>query len=183
MPGDIAPILAELRQDHRNMARLLKLLEQQTETIFDGAATELELMVDVMHYMTGYPDAVHHPKEDKLYAELRAARPDLAKGMSRVADDHRVLGDLGALLRAKLEEAAAGALVPRKELVADALRYVEAQRSHMRWEESDLFRRIDRMVREGHRAIELSRLLARRDPLFGANLETRFQSLYSAINA
>lgn len=181
MSNMIAPILAELHQDHRNMARLLNLLERQTETIFEGAHAELELMVDVMRYMTGYPDAVHHPKEDKLYAELRAARPDLAKGMSRVSDEHRIIGDQGIVLRNKLEEAASGNLVRRTELVADALRYVGSLRSHMRWEESDLFRRLDRMVRDGHEVIQVSTMVDHRDPLFGAKIEARFRTLYNAI--
>lgn len=183
MSNEIAPILAELRQDHRNMARLLTLLERQTETIFEGAHSELELMVDVMRYMTGYPDAVHHPKEDRLYAELRAARPDLAKGMSRVSDDHRMIGDQGVLLRDKLEEAVSGNLVRRNELVTDSLRYVEALRTHMRWEESDLFRRLDKMVKDGHDVIQVSTMVDHRDPLFGATLEARFQTLYNAIGA
>lgn len=165
------------------MARLLSLLEQQAQGIFDGAETELGLMVDVMRYMTGYPDAVHHPKEDRLYAELRAARPDLAKGMSRVSDEHRMIGDLGNLLRNRLEEAVSGNMVLRKDLVADALRYVGSLRAHMRWEESDLFRRLDRMVKDGHELIEASTMLDYRDPLFGAALELRFQALYDAIKA
>lgn len=181
MSNEIAPILAELRQDHRNMARLLNLLERQAETIFEGAQSELELMVDAMRYLTGYPDAVHHPKEDKLYAELRAVRPDLAKGMSRITDEHRMIGDQGALLRDKLEEAAAGNLVRRKELVADALRYVGTLRSHMRWEESDMFRRLDRMVKDGHEVIQVSTMVNHRDPLFGATIEARFRTLYKAI--
>jgi len=183
MSNEIAPILAELRQDHRNMARLLNLLERQTETIFEGADSELELMVDVMRYMTAYPDAVHHPKEDKLYAELRAARPDLAKGMSRVSDEHHMIGEQGLLLSEKLEEAAAGNPVQRKELVADSLRYVGSLRAHMRWEESDLFRRLDRMVKEGHDVIQVSTMVDHRDPLFGATIEARFQTLYNAIGA
>lgn len=182
MTDEIAPVLAELRQDHRNIARLLNLLERQTEMIFDGTPSELELMVDIMRYMTGYPDAVHHPKEDKLYAELRAVRPDLAKGMSRVSDEHRQIGDMGILLRDKLEEAVAGSMVRRKELVSAALRYVQSLRAHMRWEESDLFRRLDRMVADGHDVIRTSRVVDQRDPLFGATIEARFRALYDAID-
>lgn len=165
------------------MARLLSLLERQSERIFEGSRSELELMVDVMRYMTGYPDAVHHPKEDRLYAELRAARPDLAEGMSRVSEEHRTIGEQGMLLREKLEEAASGNMVRRNELVADALRYVGTLRAHMRWEESDLFRRLDRMVADGHDVIRTSRVVDQRDPLFGATIEARFRALYDAIDA
>jgi hemerythrin-like domain-containing protein len=181
MSNEIAPVLAELREDHRNMSRLLNLLEQQSEAIFDESESDIELMVAIMHYMTIYPDAVHHPKEDKLYAELRAARPDLAKGMARIADEHLAIAKQSNLLFDKLTEAASGSMVRRKDLVADALRYVESLRTHMRWEESDLFRRLDRMVADGHELIESSMFVDHHDPLFGAKVATRFRSLYEAI--
>ncbi|HNP62283.1 MAG TPA: hemerythrin domain-containing protein [Woeseiaceae bacterium] len=183
MPIKVAPILAELRQDHRNMARLLSLLEQQSEAIFDEETSDLERMVDIMHYLTVYSDAVHHPKEDRLYAELRAARPDLSQGMGRVCDEHHTLSLQSAQLRDKLVEANSGNFVRRKEIVADALRYVGSLREHMRWEESDLFRRLDVMVAEGHDEIESSTLVDHRDPLFGATIEARFKALFDAIGS
>lgn len=163
------------------MAQLLQLLEQQTEAMFDESDTELETMIDIMHYMTVYPDAVHHPKEDKLYAEMRAARPDLSKGLEKITEEHHTIGDLGMQLRDKLEMAAAGSAVRRKELVADALRYVEALRAHMKWEESDLFRRLDKMLADGHDVIETSNVVYRHDPLFGPAVEARFEALYKTI--
>lgn len=185
MPTAVSPILAELRQDHRNMAQLLSILEEQTEHIYKEQESDLELMLDIMHYMTVYPDAVHHPKEDKLYAELRAARPDLSQGMERISEEHHAIGAHSVLLRDKLEEAVAGNMVRRNEIVADALRYVEALRSHMRWEETDLFRRLDKMIADGHENLEDSMVIEIRhqDPLFGAQVEARFQGLFDALNA
>lgn len=181
MSKEIAPILAELRQDHHNMARLLNLLEGQAEAIFGEDEFDLELMVDIMHYMTVYPDAVHHPKEDKLYAELRAARPDLAQGMARISDEHHTIGSQSVLLHDILMEAASGNMVRRKAIVADVLRYVESLRAHMRWEESDLFMRLDTMIADGHDAVETSTVVDHHDPLFGARVEARFNALYKAI--
>lgn len=163
------------------MARLLNLLEEQAEQIFGGDESSVELMADIMHYMTLYPDVVHHPKEDKLYAELRAARPDLSQGMARISDEHHTIGDQSVLLRDKLVEAISGNLVRRTEIVADTLRYVEMLRAHMRWEESDLFRRLDRMVADGHKTIKASTFVVLHDPLFGTTVEARFQALYKAI--
>lgn len=181
MSNEIAPILAELRQDHRNMTKLLNMLNHQAEALFDEDESDLKRMLDIMHYMTVYPDAVHHPKENRLYAELRAARPDLSKGMQRIYNEHCTIGDMSVLLRNKLEEAVAGNTVLRKAIVADALRYVESLRAHMRWEESDLFRRLDRMVADGHGVIETSTVVHRQDPLFGTNVESRFQALYKTL--
>ena len=183
MSNEIAPILAELRQDHRNMAKLLTLLEQQAELVFDGGNSQVALMVDIMRYMTVYPDTVHHPNEDSLYAELRAARPDLAQGMARITDEHHKIGNQSIELREKLETMAAGSKVHRKELVADALRYIESLRTHMNWEESDLFRRLDKMVADGHESIDASTLVRREDPLYGAAVGEQFQSLHEAVDS
>lgn len=182
MTNEIAPILAELRQDHRNMAKLLTLLEQQTELVFDKGNSQVELMVDIMRYMTVYPDTVHHPNEDSLYAELRAARPDLSQGMARVTDDHDKIADQSIELRDKLETMASGDTVPRKELVAGALRYIKALRQHMDWEESDLFRRLDKMVADGHELIEASTIVRRQDPLYGPAVGEQFQALHEAVD-
>ena len=163
------------------MALLLDLLENESDAIYTEGTPDLELMLLIMRYMTAYPDAVHHPKEDKLYAELRAARPDLARGMTHVNDEHRAISEQGAVLRDKLENAVSGTTGRRKEVVAVAARYIDSLRRHMRWEESDLFKRLDKMVAEGHDIIDMSVLVDHRDPLFGAQVEARFKPLFRRI--
>ncbi|MDH3748344.1 MAG: hemerythrin domain-containing protein [Gammaproteobacteria bacterium] len=177
MSNEITTVLDELRQDHRNMAVLLNYLEREAEKIFNGDDTDFELVHDIMQYMTVYPDAVHHPKEDRIYAELKAARPDLSQGMSRVTDEHRSIAEQSLSLRDKIEQVIAGDFVERNAVVADAMRYIEALRKHMRWEETDLFRRVDRMIADGHTLIDTSIMVSGDDPLFGARVEERFERL------
>lgn len=183
MTSDVATLLTELRRDHRNMAFCLDLLEQQSNSIYDDGDPDLELMHDVMTYMTVYPDAVHHPKEDRLYAELRAERPDLSSGFDRISVDHRRIAEDGIKLRAEIESAASGSPVHRKKVVADALRYVANLRSHMQWEELDLFRRCEALIDSGHKINVDEILITRRDPLFGAETEKRFNRLLESIRA
>lgn len=183
MPNEIAPILAELRRDHRNMALLLNLLERETESIYEQTASDLGLMLEIMRYMTVFPDTVHHPNEDKLYAELRAARPDLAWGMARISEEHHTIGERSIRLREKLEEAVAGSMVRRDQIIADAHRYIESLRKHMHWEESDLFRRLDKLVADGHEIIESSTIVDHKDPLFGVKVDAQFKAVYKAITA
>ncbi len=134
MSNDVMEILTELRQDHRNMARLLKPVERESNNIYEGDEPDYELIHDVMHYMTVYPDAVHHPKEDRLYAELKTARPDLAAGFERITIDHRSISEAGIRLREDLISINAGSFLTRKSVVANALRYVNMLRDHMQWE-------------------------------------------------
>lgn len=181
MANEIAPILEELRQDHRNMAVLLDLLENEADKLYNDDSTDFELMLEIMHYMTVYPDSVHHPKEDRIYAELKAARPDLARGMAHITDEHRTIAEHSLSLRDKLEQVASGNFVRRNDVVADAVRYIDALRRHMRWEEADLFRRVDRMIADGHTTIDASILISRADPLFGAHVEARFKPVFERL--
>lgn len=181
MSTDIKRILDELRQDHSNMTVLLNMIEREANHIYEGGDSDFEVIQDVMHYMTVYPDAVHHPKEDRLYAELKAVRPDLAGGFDRITRDHRNISENGLRLRDELHSVSAGSFIRRKTLVGNALRYVNELRNHMQWEELDLFRRCDEMAAEGHVVIIDSNLISSGDPVFGEQNQTEFKRLLKNI--
>jgi len=181
MEKNAAKILAELRVDHRNMTLLLDLLERESNRIYEGDEPDYELLEDIMRYMTIYPDAVHHPKEDRLYAELKAARPDLSTGFERITMDHRHIADLSVRLRDDIAAINSGNPIRRNAVVADALRYVNTLRGHMQWEELDLFRRADEMIRMGHDQFETANFVHDTDPLFGADVEDSFGRLVRHI--
>ncbi len=181
MSNELANLLAELRSDHKNMALMLDLLETESNRLYDGQDGDYELMADVMRYMTVYPDAIHHPKEDRVYAELKAVRPDLSGGFDRIVHDHRELADLGMILRTDVEAVMSGTALRRNIVVADALRYVKRLREHMRWEERDLFIRVEEMIHDGHHSIVKSELHSKTDPVFGPEVEERFGKLFDSI--
>jgi hemerythrin-like domain-containing protein len=181
MTDDVARILGELRQDHRNMALMLNLLERESNNIYEGKESDFELIQDIMHYMTVYPDAVHHPKEDKVYAELQSVRPDLASGFARITVDHRRIAELGMNLRDEISLVESGGIVRRNSVVSNALRYVNTLRSHMQWEELDLFHRVEEMIADGHNFIDPANLPHSSDPVFGSEVEENFGRLFKSI--
>lgn len=181
MTDDLTSLLAELREDHKNMALMLNILETEANRIDDGQSIEFDLMHDVMHYMTVYPDAVHHPKENRVYTELMVVRPDLFTGFDRISNEHRELAELGRTLRHTIESILCEAVQPRIVVVTNAMRYVELLRKHMHWEERDLFMRVSSMVSDGHPVIIDSVLRSQRDPVFGPNVEKHFEKLLERI--
>ncbi len=183
MDKNASAIIAELRDDHKNMALMLDLLERESNKIYDGDEPDYELLHDIMHYMTVYPDAVHHPKEDRLYAELKAFRQDLSTGFERITMDHRHIAELSVKLRNDIESINSGNPVLRKAVVADALRYVNTLRGHMQWEELDLFRRVDEMIRSGHDQLDTTEFTHRPDPVFGPDAEAQFGRLVKSVRA
>ncbi len=163
------------------MALMLNILEQEANSIYSGNDPDLELLDDVMYYMSIYPDAIHHPKEDRVYAELKAARPDLSEGFKRITVDHRRIEEMGLILRRSILSIASDQIVKRDSLVAETLRYVTTLRGHMQWEESDLFRRVDEMIADGHRCLDTAVFMHECDPVFGPMVEKRFEDLLARV--
>jgi hemerythrin-like domain-containing protein len=183
MGTDTRVLLEELREDHRNMALVLDVLENTVEKVAIGNDPDFDLIDEVMRYMTVYPDAVHHPKEDVVYAELKAERPDLSDDLKDVPEDHKQIAALGTKLRDDVEAIVAGAAVRRERFIADALNYIGRLRRHMQWEEKDLFTRIDTMVGDGPNQVDVDEFLHIKDPVFELEVEAAFRRLISSLKS
>ena len=174
-------LLDELREDHRNLARLLDLLEDECKDVPDDGEPDMDLLHDIMHYMTVYPDAIHHPREDLVYAAMREHCEDLAEGLENVPTDHREIAELGATLRNDIDAIISGAAVTRQHLLEDLVNYVGHLRRHIEWEETDLFPRADSLAKENETAeIDVSQHLGE-DPVFGATTARSFSNLLANL--
>ena len=173
--------MAELREDHRNMAIVLDLLERLVDEMEAGKDPDFELFDEIMRYMTVYPDAVHHPKEDVVYEQLREKRPDLSEGLDDVPGDHRDIARLGSLLRDEVEAINAGAAVLRDTMIEDTTAYIERLRGHMQWEEDDLFARIDKMLDAEPHQVDVSEWQHIKDPVFELEIEAGFRRLMQSL--
>lgn len=181
MTVQLQELLDDLHEDHRNMAILLDLLEREINRIAEGGSADDELMQDVMRYLTTYADAVHHPKEDILYARMRSLQPGLARGLERVEPDHRRIAECGDALRHDIEASASGTPVERRRLVEETRDYVRTLRRHMAWEEEDMFRRAAQLLKsEGGIAMDVSEV-DDSDPVFGAVRQHSFANLLRSI--
>ena len=177
----LARILDELREDHRNLTRLLDVLENECRDVPDEGEPDMDLLHDIMHYMTVYPDAIHHPREDLVYTAMREHCADLAEGLEHVPEEHREIADLGATLRKDVEAIISGAAVTRQHLLEDLVNYVGHLRRHMAWEESELFPRADSLARDVDTAtIDVSQHMGD-DPVFGATTARSFSNLLANL--
>lgn len=183
METDARILMQELRLDHRNMAVVLDLLDNVIAEMEAGNDPDFELFDEIMRYMTIYPDAVHHPKEDVVYEKLREKRPDLSEDLAHVPDDHRRLAELGALLRADVEAVNAGAAVRREKMIEDTAAYSRFLREHMQWEEDDLFKRIDLMLDAEPYKVDVSSIEHIKDPVFELEIEAGFRRLMESLAA
>lgn len=183
MESEGRELMRELREDHRNMAIVLDLLDEVAKQASAGKDPDFELLGEIMRYMTVYPDAVHHPKEDIMYARLRSERDDLADGLEDVTVDHVAIAELGSRLRDDVDAINAGAAVRREKLIEDTSNYVRRLRTHMAWEEEDLFGRLDEMLDTQSLEFDFSEFSHIKDPVFELEIEAGFKRLMSSLPA
>ncbi len=171
---------ARWRAEHINFAKLLDLLEAQLDRFHKGEAPNYSLMLDVMYYMTHYPDLFHHPKEDLAYARIREREERAAAVVDELMKQHIVLRESGEQLVQRLEGIVNGAGILAREYVETPGRtYVEYFRRHMHKEETELFPSTV-LRREDWAAIDAA-MHDREDPLFGSNVERRYQAVRRQI--
>ena len=172
MATSIETVCDELRADHRNMVLLLDLLAAET----DRGEPDYELLNSIMTYMAEYPDAVHHPREDRLYHHLQEQHPEIDASLQQVETDHAALEAEGTQLLDQLKALSAGGGDPTA-LIAGLRTYAAHLRAHMYWEEQTLFALADELDPQQ----TLSSDTQGADPLFGKRADRRFRRLLNRI--
>ncbi len=181
MKNTIEKTMNELRTDHRNMVQLLDLLDAETVRLADCDEPDYDLVYDIMTYMSEYPDAVHHPKEDMIYRHLKSIHPDIDESLKHIEDDHKALGEASHEIRRDIDAIAADGVVSRESLAQSLQKYSEDLRKHMYWEEKELFELADALDDDENWTELLKAYDEASDPLFGNQTERRFQKLLNGI--
>jgi hemerythrin-like domain-containing protein len=76
-------IIDILQQEHRNLEKLLQVMEQELEIFDRGERPDYETLGAVIDFFKNYPDSCHHPKEDIIYEKFKAAN---SKRAASIAD-------------------------------------------------------------------------------------------------
>ena len=174
--------IARWRAEHINFARLLDLLEGQLDLFHKGDAPSYPLMLDVMYYMTHYPDLFHHPKEDLAFAKVREREASAKAVVDELMGQHIVLRESGGKLVEHLDGIVNGAAILARESVeAPGRTYVEYFRNHMHKEETELFPSASTVLRKEDWAAIDAVMHDRQDPLFGKTVEKRYEALQRQI--
>jgi hemerythrin-like domain-containing protein len=172
-------VVAALLVEHRHMARLLDVLEQQSSAAARSVPIDREAVRSVMHYMTEFPDAYHHPREDAMFVRLARRDATLRKSIAAIERAHRTLGAVGRELLAAAQRAP-GRRADDSGLAARIRDYVGAQREHMTIEERDLFPRARQLLDEGDLAAIEKDFRRVTDPIFEASVRDAYAA-YPAL--
>jgi hemerythrin-like domain-containing protein len=181
MIKDAEQLMSGLRGDHRNMVMLLDLLDTEIDRLATSREPDYDYVRDIMLYVTEYPDAVHHPKEDIVYRHLKSLRPKIHPDLERVETDHQDIEESGLKLKNSIEAISIDANLDRGELIENFHHYSEQLREHMYWEEKNLFSLADELQHFGDWSEVVLKNNEISDPLFGSRVERKFLRLLAKI--
>ena len=172
-----------IRDEHRNIARVLKALENLAR---DEAALKKsvnsDLFASMLYYLRVFPYAVHHPKEERHLFPLAAKRD--AGARAAVAALHKEHAEGYAQLQ-QIEIAAAAAGEPEglARLKAAILDYVGHEFRHMEREEKEILPVVERALDAETLAAMRRTFASHADPVFSENIQAGFDALYQHIKA
>lgn len=176
-------ILDALRQEHRNITRLLDAVDHQVAFLARAAAPDYEVLQAIAEYFCDYPDRCHHPKENAVFARLSEKCPDEAASIGDLLQEHRDTAARAQAFRETIDSLFRDAVVPRAALVKSARDFVEAERRHMRMEEERFFPLALRKLTAEDWNEVAAQLSQERDPLFGDHVEENFAALRERLLA
>jgi len=139
-------------------------------------------MLDIMYYLTHYSDALHHPKEDLVFARIKARDAGAGPVVDALTTQHAQLRDLGVAIVQTLDDVVNGSIVSREHIDARVRAYLAALRAHIQTEEREILPLAARLISDDD-WIEIDAAIANfDDPLFGAHVHDRYNGLRDHIN-
>jgi hemerythrin-like domain-containing protein len=173
--------LAQWHTEHVNFAKLLNLLEAELDLFHKGDSPNYELMLDIMFYMTHYPDVLHHPREDLAFAKLKQAEKSAGPTVDKLADQHAQLRKVGEELVEGLSEIVNGSISSRESVETPGRAYVASFRSHMRTEEKEILPMAAKLLRDSDWSEIKAAIEHIEDPIFGKAAEKRYAAIHKQI--
>jgi hemerythrin-like domain-containing protein len=174
-------IIQILLEEHRNIDRLLLVLERELEIFDRSEEPDYEILQAVIQYFQDYPENCHHPKEDMVFEKLKVRDPAAANRIGDAEAEHKIETERLRRLVEAVEEILAGREFLRQTFHDVVHDFIQHQRQHMDKEERLLFPAAANSLRPEDWAAIDARLSDRKDPLFNGTIETKFQALQRMI--
>lgn len=179
----MAVVIEALREEHCNIARLLRALEYQIEIFAQDGAPDYDVIVGVADYFLAYPDRCHHPKENAVFARLKELRPDELADIGDLPAEHRALHERAARFCETVRLLLNDTDIAREVIVVAAREFIAAERRHMRGEEERFLPLADQLLTPSDWLAIESALTGGSDPLFGGKVEAAFRQLSDRLLA
>lgn len=174
-------IIERLSKEHRNVEKLLAVLERELEVFDRGHRPDYEVIRAVISYFEVYPEVYHHPQEDLVLAKLRIRDPAAAAKVGDLAREHQKGAERLHRFAQAIDNVLADREVLRQSVDTIVRDFIEHERRHMMMEDRDFFPIALKALAPQDWIEIASAVTGRKDPLFSDVVEERFDALRAHI--
>jgi hemerythrin-like domain-containing protein len=174
-------IIERLSQEHRNIEKLLAILERELEVFDRGDRPDYEVIRAVIGYFEVYPEVYHHPQEDLVFAKLRTRDPVAAAKIGDLAREHQKGSERLRRVAHAVENVLADQEVLRQNVDTIVRDFIANERRHMMMEDRDFFPAALKALKPQDWAEIASAVTGHKDPLFSDVAEEGFNGLRAHI--
>ncbi len=170
-------IIEILREEHRNITKLLRVMEQELNVFDRGERPDYTVFGAIIEFFKNYPDACHHPKEDVIYEKFKARDPGRAASIGDLQAEHRE----GAV-RLRHVAQVIDSVLNDQELLHESVDrivrdFIDNERKHIALEDEVIFPAIVETLQPGDWADIALTLADRYGPPADADFEEQFSTL------
>ena len=174
-------IIELLSREHRNIERLLAVLEHELD-IFDRAdRPDYEVIRAIIAYFEVHTELYHHPQEDQVFARLKLRDPPAAAGIGDLAREHQNGSERLRRAALAIDAVLAGHEILRQDVDAIVRDFLGHERHHIMVEDRDFFPAAVKALKPDDWTEIASAQSSHKDPLFSDATETRFDALRAHI--
>ena len=174
-------IIERLSQEHRNIERLLAVLERELAVFDRGERPDYEVIRAVISYFEVYPEVYHHPQEDLVFARLRSRDPVAAAKVGDLAGEHQKGAERLHRVVHAVENVLADGELLRSAVVTIVRDFIAQERHHMMMEGRDFFPAALKALKPQDWTEIAVAVTGHKDPLFSDVTEARFDALRAHI--
>jgi hemerythrin-like domain-containing protein len=174
-------IIERLSREHRNIEKLLGILERELEIFDRGDRPDYEVIRAVISYFEVYPEVYHHPQEDLVFAKLIMRDPAAAAKVGDLAREHDKGAERLRRVAHAVENVLADCEIPRQNVDTIVRDFIAHERRHMMMEDRDFFPAALKALKPEDWTEIASTLTGPKDPLFSDVAEDRFDKLRAHI--
>jgi hemerythrin-like domain-containing protein len=174
-------IIERLSQEHRNIAKLLAILERELEVFHHGDRPDYEVIRAIISYFEVYPEVYHHPQEDLVFAKLRRRDPAAAAKLGDLAREHQKGAERLRRVAHAVDNVLADREILRETVDAIVRSFIEHERRHMMMEDRDFFPAALKALKPQDWTEIAAAVTDHNDPLFSDVAEERFDALRAHI--
>jgi len=173
----MAEIIEVLCQEHRNIEKLLLVLEQELNVFDHGNRPDYEVMLAVIDYFRKYPDVCHHPKEDIVFEKFTARDPVGAAAIGDLKAEHRAMAARLRQVADAVERVLNDQILPRQAVDDIVREFIDRERQHIATEERTVFPAVVRALRPEDWADIARKIADRYGPPSQPDFEEQFSTL------